>query len=286
MNNQLALSRKEFERQKNVKASVITAAVTLVIFLIFIWYKLSIPQQQLPVVDEYIEVNLGSGNEGFGTDQPLLPGDPAAAQQVSYTPPQPVNSNEESVRDVSSENEHSSAPPVIKPANSNPTATKINSESKTTRSNTNTTQPVAPTPQRPRAVLGRTTGGNGNGGNGADSYKPGGNEGIAGGSGDQGSPGGDPNSRNYTGSPRKFQNLNVVIDQSFKDDFNSNGKVALDIVVDANGKVISATYQPLGSTMGDSKHIEIARRHAFKLKSFNPVQGGQKGTVIFNFKVN
>lgn len=286
MNNQLALSRKEFERQKNVKASVITAVITLVIFLIFIWYKLSIPQQELPVVDEYIEVNLGSGDEGFGTDQPLLPGDPAAAQQVSYTPPQPVNSNEESVRDISSDNEHSSAPPVIKPANSNPTATKINSETKTTRSNTNTTQPVAQTPPRPRAVLGRTTGGTGNGGNGADSYKPGGNEGIAGGSGDQGSPGGDPNSRNYSGSPRNFGvKVLSIPNQSFEDDFNRNAKVAMDIVVDANGKVTAATYQPKGSTTADKKYIDIARRSAFQLKTLGSSSGGQKGTVIFNFQV-
>ncbi len=115
----------EFERQKNIQASVLTAAITGALLFIFIWVKLTIPQEEVPPVEEYIEVNLGSGDQGFGTDQPQLPGDPAPAQQVSYTPPQPVQSREEAVKDVASDNETShEAPPVIKPAVSKPEATK------------------------------------------------------------------------------------------------------------------------------------------------------------------
>lgn len=277
----------EFERQKNIQASALTAAITGALLFIFIWVKLTIPHEEVRPVEEYIEVNLGSGDQGFGTDQPQLPGDPAPAQQVSYTPPQPVHSREEAVKDVASENETShEAPPVIKPAVSKPEATKINSESKAVKAtNTTNPQPVVQAPPQPKAVLGRTLGGNGNGGNGADSYKPGGNEGIAGGTGDQGRPGGDPNGRNYSGTPKNFGvKVLSIPNQTFEDDFNENAKVAMDIVVDENGRVTSATFQPKGSTTSDRKYIEIAERSAKKLKL--AANGGQRGTVIFNFKVN
>lgn len=286
MSNHLSMSA-EFEKQKNLQASVITAAIMGVIFIVLIWVKLSLPQETYPPVDEYMEVNLGSGDEGFGTDQPLLPGDPAPAQQASYTPPQAAHSTEEAIKDVADDNENSpQAPPVIKPAVSKPQATKTNAESKSVKTTSTNPQPVTPAPPRPKAVLGRTVGGNGNGGNGADTYKAGGNEGVAGGNGDQGRPGGDPNGRNYSGSPKNFgvQVLNIP-NQSFEDDFNQNGKVAMDVVVNENGKVVAATYQPRGSTgTATEKMKEIARRRAFELK-FPATPGGQKGTVVFNFKV-
>lgn len=277
-----------FERQKNIQASAITAAIAAILLFIFIWVKLTIPQEEKPPTDEVMEVNLGSGDQGMGTDQPLLPGDPAPAQQTSYTPPQPVQSREEAVKDVADDNEKSNeAPPVIKPAISKPDAPRINAESKTvTTKNTHPQPVITQAPPRPKAVLGRTIGGNGNGGNGADSYKPGGNEGIAGGNGDQGRPGGDPNGKNYTGAPRNFGvRVLSIPNQAFEDDFNQNAKIAMDIVVNDDGKVVSATYQPKGSTgTATDKMKDIARRRAFELK-FPTAEGGQRGTVIFNFKV-
>ena len=285
MSKYLSISA-EFERQKNIQAGIITAAITIGLFLLFILVKMTIPVTETPVADEYIEVNLGSGDEGFGTDQPLLPGDPAPAQQVSYSPPQPAPSSEESVRDIATDDPSPTAPPVIKPAVSKPDAQKVNAESKTVKTNTPSTQPVVTqTPPRPKAVLGRTVGGTGNGGNGADTYKPGGNEGIAGGTGDQGRPGGDPNGRNYSGTPRNFGvRVMSIPSQTFEDDFNKDAKVAMDIVVNDDGKVTSATYQPRGSTTSDRKYIDIAKRSAFQLK-MGSNDGGQKGTVVFNFKV-
>ena len=76
-----------------------------------------------------------------------------------------------------------------------------------------------------------------------------------------------------------------IPNQSFEDDFNRDAKVAMDIVVDGNGKVTSATYQPRGSSTSDRKYIDIAKRSAFQLKTFGASEGGQKGTVVFNFKV-
>jgi hypothetical protein len=285
MHNVLSMSAT-FEKQKNTQAALYTLGITGGLLLLFFLVTMTIPQTAVPQVEEFVEVNLGSGDEGFGTDQPQLPGEPAPAQEATYTPPQPTASNDEAVKDVSSDNNEPDAPPVIKPAVSKPDATKINAESKTVKANNPSPQPVTtPAPPRPRAVMGRTMGGNGNGGNGADTYRPGGNEGIAGGTGDQGRPGGDPNGRNYSGTPRSFGvKVLSIPNQTFEDDFNQNAKVAMDIVVDDNGKVTSATFQPRGSTTSDRKYVDIARRSAFQLK-MGSVDGGQKGTVVFNFKV-
>ncbi|MBD0297912.1 MAG: hypothetical protein ICV84_22405 [Flavisolibacter sp.] len=276
-----------FERQKNIKAAAITGGVAGALFLLFILIRWDLPTITPPVTEEIIDINLGSGDAGFGSNQPQLPGEPAAAAQTAYTPPQPVHATATHVKDVETDDRPENDAPVLhKPANAKPDATEIDKPSKTVNSKP-TSEPVATqAPPQPKAVLGRTVGGNGNGGNGADRYEKGGNEGIAGGTGDQGRPGGDPNGRAYSGTPRNFgvKVFNIPA-QSFEDDFNENAKIAMDIVTDGNGKVISATFQPRGSTTSNRQMIDIARRRAFELKNISTGDGPAKGTVIFNFKV-
>jgi hypothetical protein len=289
MSNILSMSA-EFERQKKIKALAITGGISGALLLIFIFVRWNLPTTTVeePTLEQYFEVNLGTGDEGLGDDQPLLPGDPAPSQQTAYVPPAPSNANEESVRDIATDDNNNDAPPVIKPTVSKPDATKINSESKTVKTNTSNPQPVVnPTPPKPKAVVGRTIGGNGNGGNGADRYDPGGNQGINGGNGDQGRPGGDPNGRNYTGTPRNMgvRVINIPA-QRFEDDFNEGGKIALDVVVDANGKLVSASYSVNGSTLPKaSKQYSIALRRAREIP-YPKYDGGFKQKLSFSFDVN
>ena len=157
------------------------------------------------------------------------------------------------------------------------------------------TQPVVqptPAPPKPKAVF-HGVNGTDKGGNDADNYKPGGNQGIAGGHGDQGKPGGDPNSNNYTGGghgnsgvsiSRGLTGRKITGLPSFTDDFNDNAKVAMDIHVDASGHVISAEYQPRGSTTSDASMIAIAKRKASQIK-FNTTGDESVGTIIFNFRL-
>ena len=286
MNNTIQMSA-EFERQKNTKATAYTAGIAGALLLLFILVKWDLPTLPPVPTEEFIEVNLGSGDLGSGNDQPLLPGEPAPAVQEAYNPPTPVQSQVSDAKDVETDDRDDNDAPVIKrPAISKPNATKIDNDNKVVKTAPNPQPVVAQAPPKPKAVLGRTVGGNGNGGNGADTYKPGTGEGIAGGSGDQGRPGGDPNGRNYSGAPRNFgvKVLNIPA-QSFEDDFNENAKIAMDITTDVNGKVVSATYQPRGSTTSNPQMVSIARRRAFELKNIGAGDGPQKGTVIFNFKV-
>lgn len=275
----------DFERQKNLKASAYTLGIAAVLLLFFMLVKLTTQVAAQEPVVEMIEINLGSGDTGSGTDQPELPGNPAPAEQTAYIPPTPTHSNEPAVRDVVAEETHPDAPSVIKPTVSKPNATKINAESRTTRTNA-TPQPVtAPPAPRPRAVMGQVRGGDGNGGNGADSYKPGSNEGIAGGSGDQGRIGGSPTGTNYTGKPRRLSVRTVSIPaKSFEDDFKESGKVMLDIAVNENGRLLSATYQPRGSSISNRNQIAIAQRRAAEI-DYPKYPGGFKQTLQFNFQV-
>ncbi len=279
----------QFERQKNVKASLITFGIGAALMLLFFFINFSLPQQEVfPPIEDLMEVNLGSSDFGSGNDQPMLPGEPAPAEQIAYTPPQAIQSDVSDAKDVETDDrpDNVEAPVVRKPTVSTPNATKIDNNNKVVKTTPNPAPVVTQAPPKPKAVLGRTVGGNGNGGNGADTYKAGTGEGIAGGQGDQGRPGGSPTGTNYTGTPKNFgvRVLNLPA-QSFEDEFNNNARIAMVVEANANGKVTSATYTSKGSTGTATESMkDIARRRAFELK-LGTSEGGQKGTVIFNFQV-
>jgi outer membrane biosynthesis protein TonB len=283
MNNAVALS-PEFERQKNLQAALYTAGITGALLLLVFLIKFYEPVAIMPVQEEYIDINLGSSNVGSGNDQPQLPGEPAPAQQVAYTPAQPVvKASAEPVKDIE-ENNDREATPVYKPAVTKPQATKINEETKVVKTTTTaaTTTPAPPAPQ-PRAVMGQVRGGNGNGGNGAETYKPGTGEGLGGGAGDQGSIGGNPNGRDYT--PRRLAARTVSMPaRNFEDDFKESGKIVLEVDVDENGHLQSANFQPRGSSISNRGQIEIAKRRARELP-YPKYPGGFKQNVEFHFEV-
>ena len=287
MNNTLSMSA-EFERQKNIKATAITLGIAGALLLIVILVRWPLPTVAPTPVQEFLEVNLGTDDFGSGKDQPLLPGEPAPAKQIAYTPPQPVKAVADDVKDVETDDRNDNdAPAIRKPVVAKPNATRIDDNNKTVKQTAATApQPITQAPPKPRAVLGRTTGGNGNGGNGAETYKPGTGEGIAGGSGDQGRPGGDPNGTNYSGQRKTFgTKVFNIPNQSFEDDFNQNAKIAVEVIVDDAGKVTSAAVTARGSTGTATQSMRnTALRLARQLK-FGSSDGGQKGVVVFDFKV-
>lgn len=283
-----------FEIQKNTKASMYTAGVTGLLLLIFFFVKWSLPSVPLPLFEDSIEVNLGSSDQGFGTDQPMLPGEPAPSKQLAYNPPKTVSSHLNNVKDIETDDKNADAPAIVNPQNTRPQATQINNTNKAIKRATASQTITNPEPAKPKAVLSRTVGGTGVGGNRAETYQKGSNEGIAGGTGDQGVIGGTPGAPNYSGNPgrgnsgvsitRGLSGRNILGGQSFEDDFNENAKIAMDITVNASGKVVAATYRPRGSTTSNRTIINIARRRAYELK-FNSGDEEQRGTVLFNFKL-
>ena len=83
---------------------------------------------------------------------------------------------------------------------------------------------------------------------------------------------------------RGLEGRRVIRTPSFEDDFNENAKVAVDIRVDAGGNVVSAVYQPRGSTTSDGSMKAIAIRKAMQVK-FNTGGDESMGTIVFNFKL-
>jgi hypothetical protein len=286
-----------FESKKNLKASTYTAIICGLLMLVFLYPLIAEPVQIPPVAEEGIEVNLGNSDKGLGTDQPYLPGQPSAEDKEKYTPPKQAVVEKEPVKDVETDDNNKEDAPVVKKAIvTKPNATKIPDKEVVKARVKPVKQPeTLPTPPKPRpkAVF-HGVNGTGTGGNGADDFKPGGNQGIAGGRGDQGAPGGNPSSTNYTGGghgnsgvtiSRGLQGRHITGLPSFTDDFNENAKVAVDIHVDANGNVVDADYQPRGSTTSDASMKAIAIRKAKQVK-FNAGGDESVGTIIFNFKVH
>lgn len=287
----------DFEVQKNIRAGGYTAGVVGLLLLILFLVKWSLPVVPPPPIEEGIEVNLGNSDQGLGDDQPMSPEKPAPSEQPKYSPPKVSAVAAEDTKDVETDDRDEEAPAVKKPPVAKPNATKIPVKEEAVKPKPTPAAPVSnpvPAPPKPKAVF-KGVSGNGAGGNEADSYKKGGNQGVAGGSGDQGKPGGNPNSTNYEGNggtgksgvsiSRGLSGRNIVRFPSFEDDFNENAKVSVDIRVDASGKVTSAVFQPRGSTTSDPNMKAIAIRKALQLKLNASGDDEQIGTITFNFRL-
>ena len=266
---------------------------TLISMLLLVSWNL--PFNPPTPVEEGLEVNLGNSDQGLGSNQPFLPNNPSKQDQEKYTPPKTVAAAKEALKDVETDDKNpEDAPAVKQPPVTKPQATKIPDKDLTVKTPRKTVQPAVnptPAPPKPKAVF-HGVNGDGTGGNDADHFKPGGNQGIAGGKGDQGAPGGDPNSTNYKGGGHGngiaiaggLQGRKIRSTPSFTDEFNENAKVAVDIHVDASGNVISAEYQARGSTTADANLKAIAIQKAHQVK-FNSGSDESVGTLIFNFKL-
>ncbi len=113
--------------------------------------------------------------------------------------------------------------------------------------------------------------------------------------GDKGQPDGDPYATSYYGSPGSgngtggygLNGRSLVSKGKVQQECNQEGRVVVKIVVDKNGKVISATPGVRGTTNNSSCLLEPARKTAFlhkwNLDSNAPSQ--QVGFVIVNFKL-
>ncbi|MBX3256077.1 MAG: hypothetical protein KF862_18215 [Chitinophagaceae bacterium] len=290
---------QDFETSKNVKAGTITGVISgaLLIFLFLVSW--SVPAPPLPPVEEGMEVNLGNSDDGAGDVQPLRPGPPAAVEKEVNTPPKAANTPAENVKAVETDDNDEEAPDVKvpKPKVSNPESKVIPTKENTTTVKKNNTKPQVvenptPAPPKPRATY-KGGDGSGPGGNNADTWNSSKSEGNTTGSGDRGKINGDPNSKNYdgfggsgNGSYTIQGNLKgraIVRQPSFKDEFNENAKVAVDLSVDAAGNITSVTYQPRGSTTSNAYYKDIALKKAREMKFAAGEE--QRGTIIFNFKV-
>lgn len=273
-----------FEKEKNIKAGLITAFICLLLFFIFFFLNWELPQIPTPSFGEGIEVNLGNSETGFGTEAPQVPGEAATeTDNTKSTPPAQVEATKPIQTDANETDE--AAAVVNKPLKKQ-----------------NTITPPVQAPPKPKAVFGggsSTT----TSGNNADSYNGKTDQGIAGGKGDQGKINGNPNSDSYTGNGGNgpggpagagggvsirsgLDGRRIAKLPSFEDDFNENAKVAVDIVVNDNGQVIGATVNPRGTTTTNASIRNIAIKKAKMLRLNAGTDPEQKGTIVFSFKIH
>jgi TonB family protein len=123
-----------------------------------------------------------------------------------------------------------------------------------------------------------------------------GSEGTTGNPGDQGSPDGDPNAASHTGSGKGSDGLRFDlagrgwrVKPTIDDKSQETGRVVINIKVDKEGNVISATGPGKGSTTQSLNLYQKAREAALKAK-FSPClkidcAEEQSGTITFIFTV-
>ena len=248
----------EFERQKNIKALSSTSGIAGALVIIFIFVRWSLPTKETEEVEQYVEimlppdppaddVNLGNNDVGSGNVQPIVTGTPSSEPVSQEVAPSRGENVAQQTRDIETD-DRADGPPVTKPTNPRPDAKEINN-------NANTQTNSSPKPQLRRGAQMTSTRGSGNGGNtDLPGYNRPGSQGPGDGPGDKGMQNGNPNGTRYLGV-----RVVSIPAQSFEDDFNEGGTIALDIVVDANGKLTSASYQINGSSLPrSSKQYNIA----------------------------
>ncbi len=283
-----------FEREKNWKASAITATVCLLLFLLFFYLQWTLPQIPIPVTGEGIEVNLGNSETGIGDIAPTIPGSPSVKEDDIKTAPttsKPEPSNAKINADENGD-EAVNNTTTAKPKIESKTAAVVKPTNKLV-TNAVAAKPVEP---KPKAVFKGGTSTT-TSGNESDSYNGVKNQGIAGGKGDQGNPNGNPNADSYKGNASSGTAGNGVTIRSgldgrritklpsFEDEFNENAKVAIDITVDQSGNVIAASVNPKGTTTTNQSIRNIALKKARTLKLNQGSESEQVGTLVFNFKL-
>jgi outer membrane biosynthesis protein TonB len=290
------------DQQKNARAGTYTGIVCGLLLLLFFIVSWTIPSPIKPQEDLGMEVNLGNSDIGSGDVQPLIPEAPAKEEREVNTPPKTQVTTAEPVKEVNTDDNDKEAPEAVvhKPAKPEPKATKLPEKEKTVpvkvvaKPSPKIVDNPAPAPPKPKFIYKGGDGG-GKGGNNADTWNGSTSQGIAGGKGDQGKINGNPNSDSYTGNggsghsgvsiSKGLTGRRITRLPSFEDDFNENAKVAVDIHVDQNGNVLSASYQPRGSTTSDAGLREIAIRKAKSLKFSANANAAENeiGTIVFNF---
>lgn len=290
------------ENQKNIKAATWTGIICGALLLLCFLVSWSVPAPEPELQEEGMEVNLGNSDQGLGEIAPMIPGPPSAEEQEVNTPPKTQITQAEDAKEPETDDNDKEAPEAVipKPAVKKPDAKELPKKENTTPVKVSNPQPAIvdnpkPAPPKPKATYKGGTA-NGTGGNDADSWNNSRNQGIAGGKGDQGKPGGSPDADSYTGNggtgksgvsiSRGLQGRKISRLPSFQDDFSENAKVAVDIKVDGSGNVISASFQPKGSTTSDAGLRSIALQKAKQIK-FSASGNGEEslGTIIFNFRV-
>ncbi|HVI49376.1 MAG TPA: hypothetical protein VM802_31210 [Chitinophaga sp.] len=294
---------EEQNRTKNIKAFGVTIGVHALLLVAFLFAGFSAPPP-LPDQDLGMEVNLGTSDQGMGDVQPLNPNPPSADTPTPAPAENEAPAAKEATeppQDIATDEDDKEAPPVVKKPEKPvekpkelPKKLEPKPEKPAKKHNDNPPAPPAPAP-KPKAVFSGGTHTGANSGNGANGSNNSTGEGNTGKPGDRGQINGDPNAKGYTGgglgggrSDFHLNGRNLIGRPQVTFDGTESGYVAINIKVNQQGNVISATFSMRGSTLSNPQLIEIAKRAAGQLKyNANPdAPEEQFGTIRFFFKAS
>lgn len=223
----IAAPLKQQEQSMNYKALAWTVGIHALLLLLFFFLAYTVKPPVVVNDGGGLEVNLGTSDNGSGTDQPMSTKKPAQYQAtVVY-------------KSVTAEAK-SSIPQNILQSNQADAPAVDNTRKKDVIPEAKKEAPVKK--EVPKyAYQGET----GQGGNSASQNAAGKGEGITTGPGDQGVPGGTPGAANYSGTPgngtggigHTLTGRDISPDK-FEAEFKESGKVVIHVTVDKNGNII------------------------------------------------
>ena len=232
-----------------------------------------------------MEVNLGTSEDGSGTDQPMAIDDPAPdAANAAYTSnAQQANNSREMMQTDDPD------APAVAPVTTN-NNNRNNTEANNNRTRTNNRQAANNTArqqQRPRYVY---NGGTGTGGNNATTNVPGSSEGNTTGSGDRGVPGGTAGAPNYSGVPgsgnggisHNISGRSIIAFPPPDADFKEGGRVIVRITVNRDGVITNK--QVVSASSAELRPIALKKVDKIKFNKAENAPAEQFGNITFVFK--
>ena len=265
-----------FEQKKDTKAIALTVGIHAILLLFFLLFKYQMPAQE-PIEEMGIEVNLGTSDNGYGTDQPEDMNDPAAAMEIPIAANEANEKSKELTKEVHTTEDVNATAINIK---------KKNEKTKLVPVNNNRT--VAKTETKPREAKYVMSGFDGKGGNSAQNNKAGGNEGIGTGDGDMGVPGGTPGASNYKGTPGNGNmsyslNNRVLVSRPDKDaKFQVGGTIIIRVTVNPDGNIISHSVKSAANS--EIKSLAEQKLKSVKFNKAPNAKPEEFGTITFQFK--
>ena len=263
------------ERQYGIVGTVILHSIIL-LFLIFAYISVIVP----PPSEGGILINFGDAESASGLKEPALNNRPAATAQASE-PVKPTASE-----DGIMTQDFEEAPAIKKPDAVKKTETKKPDPKPIDKPVKKPAEPKAPTVNK-RALY------TNKGATGQSTTESGSSEGIYQGSGNMGDPTGTPESDNYTkglggdGIGFDLSGRSSIHLQKPAFNIQKEGIVVVEITVNRNGNVISATPGVKGSTLVDNTLYAAAKKAALESK-FNVKSDAaerQIGKITYHFKL-
>lgn len=258
------------ERRSKVIAGVATGVYVALLVVLMLVIKFDMTSDEY---GEGILIDFGDTEQAAGLTDP---DDNTAAQQntsvPNYDPDEILTQDFEDAPEVASQNRPQQPQQVQRPA------TATNNRPQSSQQQTTTEEPVRQV--NPNAMFPSRT-------QGSQSASQGNSEGAGNQGAQEGSPGGSPDGTGGGGGGHGFSLAGRSIMGSLPTPSygaNKSGRVVVEIVVNASGAVVGASYRARGSTTNDSELVTSALRAAQRSK-FNAIdgEGDQTGTITYNF---